>query len=94
MTKIEIDVKNVSDSCLNHLSQVSNKIASALDSLNSVDLPFYCGSLNDSINSLNSANNNIKEVDKKLRKAIDFVNGNENEITSKLGEIDGWKLPV
>ncbi len=94
MTKIDIDVNNVNSACLNHLAQVSRNVASALNSLNSVDLPFTCGSLNDSINSLNSTNNNIKEVDNKLRKACEFVGGNENEITSKLGQIAFWKLPI
>lgn len=94
MTKIDIDVDNVNGVCLNHLARVNHNVSSALNSLHSVDLPFYCGSLNNSIDSLNGANNGIRAVEKKLRSASEFVNRNENEITTELDKIACWKFPV
>lgn len=88
MTKVSLNVENVSEKCIFDCNELIEKLNSAINAFNGVKFPFSCGQLDDAKESIYDAINLTSEYSSLLNSGVDFCLNNESKVISDISQID------
>lgn len=92
MVKVFLNVEVAASKCSKNISDLQESLNNAIATLNSINLPFNCGELNNAKECASSANLSNNEYNSLLNSGVEFCKSNEINMVSSVSKIDNFVI--